>query len=247
MTYIQIKNLSKNFANNVVLDNININVQKGSSLVIIGRSGTGKSVLIKSLIGLIKADSGNTIIDKVDFTNSSIKEKNKILANCGFLFQGGALFDSLNIEDNITFSVKDNLSAKEKSDIADEKLQSVGLSSKLLKSFPSELSGGMMKRVALARAICTNPELILFDEPTTGLDPIMSNIINDLIIKFRENLKATTITITHDINSLRKIATHVVMIDQSKVLWQGLVNELDSSDNIYIKQFIQGEINGPLT
>lgn len=246
MTYIKVRNLSKSFGNNKIIDSIDFDIQKGSSWAIIGKSGTGKSVLIKSIIGLIKADSGTAIIDNIEFTSASYKEKNKVLTNCGFLFQGGALFDSLNIEDNITFNITNDLSNKEKSNLAKQKLNDVGLSENLIKAFPCELSGGMMKRVALARTICFNPSLIIFDEPTTGLDPIMSNIINDLITKFRKNFNATTITITHDMNSVNKIATNVMMIDKGKIIWSGTKDELNTTNNIYVKQFINGEIIEPL-
>ena len=246
MSYIKIHNLFKSFGSNKVLAGIDLEVKKEKSLVVIGRSGTGKSVLIKSLIGIIKADSGEAIIDGVDFTKAKAGEKNRVLSYCGFLFQGGALFDSLNIEDNITFGIKDSLNKQQKRDVAAAKLEQVGLKDYLLESYPSELSGGMMKRVALARAICSDPKIIMFDEPTTGLDPIMSNVINDLICKIRKELNATTITITHDMNSVRQIATDIVMIDGGKIIWSGSKEEMDATDNIYIKQFINGAIIGPL-
>jgi len=246
MSYIKIHNLFKSFGSNKVLSGIDLEVEKEKSLVVIGRSGTGKSVLIKTLIGIIKADSGSAIIDGVDFTTAKPSQKDKVLSSCGFLFQGGALFDSLNIEDNITFGVKNTLNKKQKRDLAAAKLEQVGLQDYLLESYPSELSGGMMKRVALARAICSDPKIIMFDEPTTGLDPIMSNVINDLICKIRKSLKATTITITHDMNSVRQIATDIVMIDGGKIIWSGTKEEMDKTDNAYIKQFINGNISGPL-
>jgi phospholipid/cholesterol/gamma-HCH transport system ATP-binding protein len=248
MTYIKTYNLYKSFGDNRVLSGVNLELQKGQSLVIIGRSGTGKSILIKTLIGIIRPDSGFATVKGVDFVKASLKEKQHVLSSCGFLFQGGALFDSLNIEENITFSISKNtnLKKRQKRDLAASKLHEVGLEDRLLDLYPAELSGGMMKRVALARAICANPEIIIFDEPTTGLDPIMSNIINDLIIKVRTNLNATTITITHDINSLRQIATQVLMIEKGKVVWQGLKDEIDTTNNQYIKQFINGNIAGPI-
>jgi phospholipid/cholesterol/gamma-HCH transport system ATP-binding protein len=245
MSYIKIRNLFKSFGSNKVLAGIDLEVEKEKSLVVIGRSGTGKSVLIKSLIGIIKADSGNAIIDGVDFTRAKPRDKDRVLSYCGFLFQGCALFDSLNIEDNITFGVKDIVNKAQKRDLAAAKLEQVGLKDYLLESYPSELSGGMMKRVALARAICADPKIIMFDEPTTGLDPIMSNVINDLICKIRKNLKATTITITHDMNSVRQIATDIVMIDGGKIIWSGTKEEMDTTENVYIRQFINGNINGP--
>lgn len=246
MSYIKIHNLFKSFGSNKVLAGIDLEVKKEKSLVVIGRSGTGKSVLIKSLIGIIKADSGNTIIDDVDFTTAKASDKNRVLSLCGFLFQGGALFDSLSVEDNITFGIRDVFSKQKRRDIAASKLNEVGLQDYLLDSYPSELSGGMMKRVALARAICSDPKIIMFDEPTTGLDPIMSNVINSLICKIRKSLKATTITITHDMNSVRQIATDVVMIEGGKIIWSGTKEEMDNTDNVYVKQFINGDIRGPL-
>lgn len=248
MAYIQIHNLHKSFGSNNVLSGVDFELSKGRSLVIIGRSGTGKSVLIKNLIGIIKPDSGFATIEGVDFAKASRAEKENILSNCGFLFQGGALFDSLTIEENITFFINKhtNLDKKQRRDLAVSKLYDVGLEDRLLDLYPSELSGGMMKRVALARAICASPALIMFDEPTTGLDPIMSNVINDLIVKIRTKLNATTITITHDINSLRQIATEVIMIEKGKIVWQGHKDELDTTNNQYIKQFINGKTKGPI-
>ena len=181
---IQVLSLSKSFGNQVVLDNINLDVKQDQSLVILGGSGTGKSVLIKIIIGLIKPNSGRITIDNRDTTNINFEDRIKILADVGFLFQGGALFDSLNVRDNITFFAEKlyKLSIKDKTELAIEKLVSVGLSERIATLFPAELSGGMQKRVSLARTICTNPKVIFFDEPTTGLDPVMSNVINQLII-----------------------------------------------------------------
>jgi len=166
----------------------------------------------------------------------------------GFLFQGGAIFDSLNVEDNITFSVnrEQYLTPEQKSDLAVKNLEAVGLSSQVLKLMPSELSGGMLKRVALARAICGNPKIIMFDEPTSGLDPIMSNVVNDLIMQIRKNLKATTITISHDMNSVRQIATDVIMLDEGKIVWQGTAKEMEDADEEHVDQFIHGKLEGPM-
>ncbi|MEY3196884.1 MAG: hypothetical protein RLZZ59_252, partial [Pseudomonadota bacterium] len=199
---IKVSELFKSFGSNNVLQGVDLEVKEGSSMVILGGSGTGKSVLIKTIIGLIKADSGNIWIDDEETTNLRGKARLEILSKCGFLFQSGALFDSISVEDNITFYAEriEKLSRSQKRDLAAEKLHSVGLHSSVLDLYPSELSGGMQKRVSLARAICTNPEIIFFDEPTTGLDPIMANVINDLIIKVRNDLGATTVTITHDMN-----------------------------------------------
>jgi phospholipid/cholesterol/gamma-HCH transport system ATP-binding protein len=246
MSQIQIRNLHKSFGSNRVLSGIDLSVKKGSSLVVIGRSGTGKSVLIKSLIGIIKPDCGTRIIDGVDFATAPNKAKDNVFAGLGFLFQEGALFDSLTVAENIVFGVKKTLTKNQKRDLAASKLIAVGLQESLLDSYPSELSGGMMKRVALARSICSDPKIIMFDEPTTGLDPIMSNVINDLIVKISKQLNATTITITHDMNSVRQIATDIVMIDGGKIIWQGSKKDLDTTDNTYVQQFIHGQIKGPL-
>lgn len=246
---IKVRGLHKAFGNHKVLNGIDLDIPKSSSLVILGGSGTGKSVLIKTIIGLIKADSGSILIDGIETGNISNRDRFKQMEKFGFLFQGGALFDSLNIEDNITFAAAKihNLSPKAKKDLAVEKLESVGLSERILNLYPSELSGGMQKRVSLARAICSNPEVIFFDEPTTGLDPIMANVINELIVKIQSKLGATTITITHDMHSAYMIATNVALIHEGKILWIGKKEEMKSTDNPYLHQFINGLSSGPIT
>ncbi|NRB10173.1 MAG: ATP-binding cassette domain-containing protein [Rickettsiaceae bacterium] len=246
---IQIKSLMKSFGNHQVLQGIDLDIKKDRSLVILGGSGSGKSVLIKIIIGLIKPDSGSVLLDGQDIINISHKERLRILENCGFLFQNGALFDSLNVEDNITFFAEKlySLKKKEKRELASSKLKSVGLSDRILKLYPAELSGGMQKRVSLARSICTNPKIIFFDEPTTGLDPIMANVINDLIIKVREELGATTITITHDINSAKMIGQDVAFLHSGKILWHGCLTEMEKTDNPFLHQFINGLTKGPVT
>jgi phospholipid/cholesterol/gamma-HCH transport system ATP-binding protein len=245
---IQIKSLHKSFGKHKVLDGVDLEIKKDSSLVILGGSGTGKSVLIKTIVGLITPDSGNIIIDGTDTTNMPYKDRLKILENFGFLFQGGALFDSLSVRDNITFFAEKlgKLNDNDKTELAAAKLKSVGLPARILNLFPSELSGGMQKRVSLARAICTNPKVIFFDEPTTGLDPIMTNVINDLIIKVRDELGATTITITHDIPSARRIAQEVALINLGKIIWTGSIDEIDSSKDPHLHQFINGLTEGPI-
>ena len=244
---IKVRSLHKTFGNHQVLSGIDIDVLQDSSLVIIGGSGTGKSVLIKSIIGLINPDSGSIEFDGKETIGISNKERLKILETCGFLFQGGALFDSLRVQENITFFAEkiEDLSKNDKKELAAQKLESVGLSSRILNLYPSELSGGMQKRVSLARAICTNPKVIFFDEPTTGLDPIMANVINDLIIKIREELGATTITITHDMHSVRMIAKEVALICEGKILWSGKIREMDNAPNPHLHQFINGLAEGP--
>ena len=245
---IRVENLSKSFGEFQVLDDISFSLEKGKSLVILGGSGTGKSVLIKNIIGLMDPDSGKIFIDDIDVTDFSEKKRFDLMRKIGFLFQGGALFDSMNIEDNITFYTSRlyNLSSLDKKDLAVKKLRSVGLHERILNLYPSELSGGMQKRAALARAICADPEIIFFDEPTTGLDPIMSNVINDLIIKVKEELGATTITITHDMNSVMMIADQISMLYQGKILWNGTTAQIKKSKNEIIDQFINGKIDGPI-
>jgi len=244
---IKVRNLHKAFGNHKVLDGIDLDVKKDSSLVILGGSGTGKSVLIKTIIGLLTPDKGSITLDDQETVNISSKARLKILENCGFLFQGGALFDSLSVSENITFFAQKLYSLKrdEIKELALKKLKSVGLSERILNLYPAELSGGMQKRVSLARAICTDPQIIFFDEPTTGLDPIMANVINDLIIKIREELGATTIAITHDMNSVRRIAKEVVLIHNGKIQWSGTKEEMDTTDNPYMIQFINGLSSGP--
>lgn len=245
---IKVRNLHKSFGNHKVLDGIDLDVISGRSLIILGGSGTGKSVLIKSIIGLLYPDYGNIEFDGIDTTYISHKNRLPILEKCGFLFQGGALFDSLDIRDNITFFAEKlyNLTKKDRHILAKEKLESVGLPERILGLYPSELSGGMQKRVSLARAICTNPEVIFFDEPTTGLDPIMANVINNLIVKIRNDLGATTVTITHDIVSARAIGQDVALIHGGKILWRGEIDELSRTDNEHVRQFVNGLIDGPM-
>lgn len=244
----KIRGLNKSFGSHHVLQGVDLDIKRDSSLVILGGSGSGKSVLIKSLIGLLKPDYGSILFDGVESINFTNKERLKMLESCGYLFQAGALFDSLNAEDNITFFAQKKLSLNksEARDLACRKLRSVGLEERILDLFPSELSGGMQKRVALARAIATDPKVIFFDEPTTGLDPIMSNVINDLIIKVSDELGATTITITHDMQSVHKIAKEVAFLCEGKIIWNGKIDEMDSDKNPRLQQFINGYTEIPL-
>ncbi len=246
---ISIENLYKSFSGHPVLSGINLEVEKGKSLVILGGSGTGKSVLIKTIIGLLKPNSGTIKINGVDTSKITATERAEILKKCGFLFQSGALFDSLTIEDNITFFAEKlyRLTLKQKREMASEKLSAVGLSDRLLKLYPSELSGGMQKRVSLARTICANPEIIFFDEPTTGLDPIMANVINELIVEIKNKLGATCVTITHDMNSARMIADNIAMIYNGVITWKGTIKELDKTKDPIVHQFINGLTTGPIT
>ncbi len=244
---IEIKNIFKSFGEKKVLNDINLSVKKNESLVIIGGSGTGKSVLIKIIMGLLNPDQGGVLIDGEDLCKT--KDKNIMLRKMGMLFQGGALFDSMTILENVAFGLRQGQkkSIKEAHEIAYEKLNAVELNERVAHLYPSELSGGMQKRAALARAIATNPEIIFFDEPTTGLDPILSGTINNLMKKCVRELGATTITITHDMNSLRNIADNVALIHQGQILWTGSIHEMENSSNKALKQFISGSPNGPLT
>ncbi|MFU7503064.1 MAG: ABC transporter ATP-binding protein [Candidatus Tisiphia sp.] len=245
---IKIRSLYKSFGDHKVLDGIDLDIKRNSSIVILGGSGTGKSVLIKTIVGLMQADEGSIVIDEVETVNIPSKDRFKMMKTMGFLFQGGALFDSLTVQDNITFFTEKlyKLSPKNKEELAASKLNSVGLSTKILGLYPSELSGGMQKRVSLARAICGDPLILFLDEPTTGLDPIMANVINELIIKVQEELKAATITITHDMNSAYMIAKEVAMIYKGKILWFGKKDEIKNSDNPYLQQFVNGLTTGPI-
>ncbi|MDP2194295.1 MAG: ATP-binding cassette domain-containing protein [Alphaproteobacteria bacterium] len=246
--FITVQNVHKAFGSKVVLNDFNVSIAKGESFVVIGGSGTGKSIFIKCIMGLEKPDSGTIKINDTDITKLNPNERQKI-ARFGMLFQGGALFDSLNIWENIAFGLThgQNMSKVDARKIALEKLDAVELSATVANLYPAELSGGMQKRVALARAIATNPDIIFFDEPTTGLDPIVSGKINELISKCVKELGATAITITHDIQSLRQIADRVGLLFNGKLIWVGSVAEMDQTDNPYVDQFIHGKPRGPFT
>jgi phospholipid/cholesterol/gamma-HCH transport system ATP-binding protein len=245
---IAIQDLTKNFGSKKVLQGVDLQVKNGESVVILGGSGSGKSVLIKIIATLINPTSGSIKIDGDEVSNISAKNRDKLMEKFGFLFQGGALFDSLSVWENVAFRLLHHkkINKIEARKIALQKLNSVGLSSKTADLFPSELSGGMQKRASLARAIASNPEIIFFDEPTTGLDPIMADVINDLIIANSKELGATTITITHDMHSARKIADKIAMLYEGKIIWFGDVKNLDDSKNPYLDQFIHGRAEGPI-
>jgi phospholipid/cholesterol/gamma-HCH transport system ATP-binding protein len=248
MSGIIIKDLYKSFGSKKVLDGVNLNIKKGESLVILGGSGSGKSVLIKLIVGLLACDRGSIKYGDVDLRNLSTSEQNIVMRKFGFLFQGGALFDSMKIWENISFSLysKNEISKSQAYDLAVRKLNQVGLEESVADLYPVELSGGMQKRAALARAIALDPEVIFFDEPTTGLDPIMSAIINDLIVKNSTELGATTITITHDMHSARTIADEVAMLYEGKIIWQDKIRNLERSNNPVVDQFIHGFSQGPI-
>lgn len=246
---IKLENVKKAFGDKVVLDGVTLNIPAGESMVIIGGSGTGKSVTLKSILGLIKPDSGIIEVDGIDAINMTNNQRDNMMSKFGMLFQGGALFDSMRIWENVAFGLIQGkkMHKDEAHTIAIEKIRQVGLNPQVGDLFPAELSGGMQKRVSLARAIATNPEIIFFDEPTTGLDPIMADVINDLIVNCVKDLGATALSITHDMASARKIADHVAMIFEGKIIWTGPVESLYDSGNEYVEQFIHGRADGPIT
>lgn len=245
---INIKNLHKAFGHKKVLNGIDLEVAKGESLVVIGGSGTGKSVLIKCVQGLITPDEGSIKINGVETVGVERKQAEAQYSKMGMLFQGGALFDSLSVWENVAFGLMENqrMPRKKAREQAVKYLHQVGLGADVADLSPSELSGGMQKRVGLARAIATKPEIIFFDEPTTGLDPIMADVINDLIIDSVKKIGASALTITHDMASARKIADRIAMLYQGKIIWQGTVTELDKTDNPYVCQFVNGCSQGPI-
>ncbi|MCF4164948.1 ATP-binding cassette domain-containing protein [Zavarzinia compransoris] len=246
---LKLQGVAKHFGHKVVLDGIDLTVGRGESLVVIGGSGTGKSVMLKCVLGLIRPDSGTIEVDGENVVGRRGSARDAYLAKFGMLFQGGALFDSLKVWQNVAFGLIQGRGMKraEAKEIAIEKLGRVGLKADVGELFPAELSGGMQKRVALARAIATEPEIIFFDEPTTGLDPIMADVINDLIVECVRDLGASTLTITHDMASARKIADKVAMIYKGRIIWSGTRDEVDAADNPYVDQFIHGRAEGPIT
>lgn len=246
---LELCGLHKSFGANHVLRGVDLKVEAGKSLVVIGGSGTGKSVMIKCILGIVSPDTGSIMIDGQETTNLNPGARDRLMKKFGMLFQGGALFDSLKIWENVAFGLihGDRMNRREARDIAMQKLEAVGLKTRVGDLYPAELSGGMQKRVGLARAIAGNPDVIFFDEPTTGLDPIMADVINNLIIKSVKELGATALSITHDMGSVRKIADHVAMIHDGRIIWHGTVEELDNSGNDYVDQFIYGRAEGPVT
>ena len=245
---IQLIGVKKRFGSKVVLDGVDLTVEPRSSLVIIGGSGTGKSVTIKSILGIIRPDEGTILVDGEDVTHLRGAARDKVMKKFGMLFQGGALFDSLPVWENVAFGLIQGrgMARKPARDIAIEKLAKVGLAADVGDLFPVELSGGMLKRVGLARAIASDPEIIFFDEPTTGLDPIMADIINDLIVSTVKDVGATALSITHDMTSARKISDKIAMLYGGKIIWQGPTAEIDNSGNPYVDQFIHGKADGPI-
>jgi phospholipid/cholesterol/gamma-HCH transport system ATP-binding protein len=247
-TKIAVRGLRKSFGPKLVLDGVDLDVATGESLVIIGGSGTGKSVMVKCILGLLEPDAGSIKIDGQEVVGMPTAEREKLMQKFGMLFQGAALFDSIPVWENVAFALiqgrgMDRGVAKK---IAIAKLGNVGLGPEVGDLRPSELSGGMQKRVGLARAIATEPEIIIFDEPTTGLDPIMADVINELIVKCVRDLGATAVSITHDMASVRKIADRIAMIYKGRIIWSGTKDEIDRSGNPYVDQFVNGRGEGPI-
>ncbi len=245
---LSLKDVRKSFGPKTVLDGLSLDVRKGESVVVIGGSGTGKSVMLKCVLGLIRPDSGSILIDGEEATKFNADQREAALRKFGMLFQGGALFDSLKVWENVAFGLIQGrkMNRDKAKEIALDKLGQVGLTPDVGELSPAELSGGMQKRVALARAIAAEPQIIFFDEPTTGLDPIMADVINNLIISCAKKLGASTLSITHDMASARKIADRVAMIYKGRIIWQGPVSEIDHSGNAYVDQFIHGRADGPI-
>ncbi|MDD5439736.1 MAG: ABC transporter ATP-binding protein [Candidatus Omnitrophica bacterium] len=245
---IEIINLSKSFNGKKVLDNLNLTINKGETTVIIGRSGCGKSVLLKHIVGLLRPDAGQILINGRDITHMNEREMHDVRMKIGLLFQGAALFDSLSVGENVAFAMLEHTNTP--SVIVRERVKKclahVGLENiEHLK--PAELSGGMRKRVGLARAICLQPEIILYDEPTTGVDPIMGDAVNDLIVELHDKLKVTSIAVTHDMKSAYKIADKIAMLYDGRIISLGTPDEIEHSADPYVKQFVTGAATGPIT
>jgi phospholipid/cholesterol/gamma-HCH transport system ATP-binding protein len=245
---ISIRGLKKSFGTKEVLRGVDLDLDAGSSLVVIGGSGTGKSVLLKCILGIVPADAGEILIDGVNILKGSRRERERRTRQIGMLFQGAALFDSLKVWENVAFRLiygerKGGGAARER---AVDCLAKVGLTPEVAMLSPSELSGGMQKRVALARAIAADPSILFFDEPTTGLDPITADVINNLIVERVRDAGATAISITHDMVSARKIADEIAMLHEGRIIWRGPASRIDSADNPYVDQFVNGRADGPI-
>ena len=245
---ISLRGVTKAFGSKKVLQGVDLDIAPGESLVVIGGSGSGKSVLLKCILGLIEPDGGTIKVDGEETVGLGDRNRGRIMRKFGMLFQGGALFDSLRVWENVAFGPiqSDGMPPDKAREVAIAKLGAVGLGPEIGQLFPSELSGGMQKRVALARAIAREPEIIFFDEPTTGLDPIMADVINDLIVKCVSDLGATAVSITHDMASARKIGHRIAMLHEGRLIWQGPVADIDRSGNPYVDQFIHGRAEGPI-
>lgn len=243
---IALDNISKSFGTNQVLRGVELEIATGRSMVIIGGSGTGKSVLLKCILGLVTPDAGRITIDGQDITTG---DRDAMLSRFGMLFQGGALFDSMPVWQNVAFRLLSGRLRRSRDDaraVALAKLRRVGLGADVADRYPAELSGGMQKRVGLARAIAADPEIIFFDEPTTGLDPIMAGVINSLIREIVTELGVTAVTITHDMSSVRAIADDIAMLHAGKIRWMGPIGGMDDAGDPYLEQFVHGRAEGPI-
>ncbi|MCY4035608.1 MAG: ATP-binding cassette domain-containing protein [Hyphomicrobiales bacterium] len=248
MAFMELKGVHKRFGEKIVLDGIDLEVERGSSLVILGGSGSGKSVMLRCILGLLHPEDGGVWIDGRETTGLRGRAREEILSRIGMLFQNAALFDSLRVWENVAFGLIQGrgMPSRQAKKIAIEKLESVGLGEMVGELRPSELSGGMQKRVALARAIAGDPDILFFDEPTTGLDPITGAIIDRLIVDTVKRVGATALSITHDINSARTIADKIAMLYKGRILWHGEAARLDESGNEYVDQFVHGRTEGPI-
>ncbi|WP_337995870.1 ABC transporter ATP-binding protein [Oleispirillum naphthae] len=246
---IRLRDVHKRFGPKAVLNGVDLDIAAGESVVVIGGSGSGKSVLIKCIQGILRPESGSITVDGEEVVGMGGRQIERVNAKIGMLFQSAALFDSLPVWENVAFGALQakGMDRKAAFDLAVETLSKVGLNADVAELWPAELSGGMQKRVGLARAVATEPEIIFFDEPTTGLDPIMADVINDLIVTCVKRLGATAVTITHDMASVRKIADRVAMLYQGKLIWVGPIADIDKSGNPYVEQFINGRADGPIT
>jgi len=245
---IMIRGLKKRFGSKVVLDGVDLDIEEGTSVVVIGGSGTGKSVLLKCILGLLEPDAGSILIDGEEAVGATGELRERLNRKFGMLFQSAALFDSLPIWENVAFGIlaEKRCNRVEARKIAIEKMAQVGLGKGLADTFPAALSAGMQKRVGLARAIAGDPEIIFFDEPTTGLDPIMAGVINRLIVKTTKEIGATGVTITHDMESAEIIGDKVAMLYAGSIIWDGPAKGVGNVDNDYVSQFVQGRVDGPI-
>ena len=245
---VELRGVKKRFGSKVVLDGVDLKIDRAESLVVIGGSGTGKSVMIKCVLGILRPEEGEIFVDGEEVTKLRGRARDEYLKKFSMLFQGAALFDSLTVWENVAFGLIQGrgMNRKQARDIAIEKLAKVGLGADVALLSPAELSGGMQKRVGLARAIASDPQIIFFDEPTTGLDPIMADVINDLIVTSVEGMGITTLSITHDMASARKISNRIAMLYKGKIIWDGPTKKIDASGNEYVDQFIHGRAVGPI-
>jgi phospholipid/cholesterol/gamma-HCH transport system ATP-binding protein len=245
---VELRGVKKRFGSKVVLDGVDLKIDRAESLVVIGGSGTGKSVMIKCVLGILRPEEGEIFVDGEEVTKLRGRARDEYLKKFSMLFQGAALFDSLTVWENVAFGLIQGrgMNRKQARDIAIEKLAKVGLGADVALLSPAELSGGMQKRVGLARAIASDPQIIFFDEPTTGLDPIMADVINDLIVSSVEGMGITTLSITHDMARARKISNRIAMLYKGKIIWDGPTKKIDASGNEYVDQFIHGRAVGPI-